>query len=166
MFDSFSVLLNNVWNSLDDVLICVCLFAFACKASRVLYWVVDEYFRQSVYVAEVISAVWIGTVVVYLASHLIGEQTAVSLFSGFSIGIGYAMQPYITSFVSSAAMKAMFMLKRGDTFRIDGKDYEVHHVGLLYVCTRDDKYLTYFPVTKLLSVPFSVCRATDPVSSY
>ena len=166
MFDSFSTLLTSIWNSLDDVLICVCLFALAMKVSRMLYWCTEEYFRQSVYVAEVVSALWLGTVIVYLSSHLIGEQVAVSLFSGFSIGIGYAMQPYITSVVSSAAMKAMFKLERGDTLRMNDIDYEVHHVGLLYVCTKHDKYWTYFPVTRFLSTPFSVHKTRDLVSSY
>lgn len=106
------------------------------------------------------------TVMVYLSSHLIGEQTAVSLFSGFSIGIGYAMQPYITSFVSSATMKAMFILKKGDTLKFDDKEYEVHHVGLLYVCAKHGKYSTYFPVTRFASTPFTVCRSKGPVSSY
>ena len=166
MFDSFSTLFSKIWNSLDDVLICVCLFALALKASRIFYWCTQVYFRQSVYAAEIVSALWLGTVVVYLSSHLIGEATAVSLFSGFSIGIGYAMQPYITSVVSSAALKAMNMLKKGDTLQMGGVDYEVHHVGLLYVCTKNDKYYTYFPVTRFLSAQFSVHRTTNRSSSY
>ena len=166
MFDSFSTLLTSIWNSLDDVLICVCLFALAMKVSRMLYWCTEEYFSPKRVRGRSCFCImdWYSYCVSVFPFNW--RTVAVSLFSGFSIGIGYAMQPYITSVVSSAAMKAMFKLERGDTLRMNDIDYEVHHVGLLYVCTKHDKYWTYFPVTRFLSTPFSVHKIRDLVSSY
>jgi len=160
MFDSFETLFGTVWNSLDDVLICIAVFFLCQSVGRFLYWCVAHYFGQSKYAAELSSTLWMMSTIVYLASHLAGKESAVSLFSGFLIGVGYAMRPYITSFVTSAMLKSSDILKAGDTVQINGTDYVIDHIGLLYVCARNGAYMTYLPVDRMGSNPFSVkkCR--------
>ena len=156
MFDSFETLFGTVWNSLDDVLICVAVFFLSQSMGRFLYWCVAHYFGQSKYAAELTSTLWMMCTIVYLVGHIAGSQSAVSLFSGFLIGVGYAMRPYTTSLVTSAMLKSSDIVRAGDVIQISGTDYTIDHVGLLYVCARNGEYMTYFPVDRMSTTPFTV----------
>ena len=99
-------------------------------------------------------------VFIFLVGHLIGSDTATSLFSGFSIGFGYAMQPYIVSLLAGATFRSSSMFRAKDSLQINGQDYVLDHVGLLYLCaTSSDGYKTYFPNSMLAGTPVGVKSA-------
>lgn len=155
---SFLFLFQRIWYSLDDILVSLGVFLIACQVSRFLHYCLRYYFRASAYISQATHFVFLFTVFVFLVSHLLGASTAASLFGGFSIGFGYAMQPYIVSFVAGGTFMITRIVRPGDQLTIGDKTVMVHHVGLLYVATKYEKSTTYFPTAVLAQAPFSVTR--------
>ena len=93
---------------------------------------------------------------------MIGESVSTSLFSGFFIGFGYALQPYIVSLLAGATFHTGSMFSRHGKkvmFQVQGEEYELDHVGLLHVCgTNTEGWETYFPNSMLASTPISIKR--------
>ena len=145
-FESLDILLNSIWTSLDDILVCVGMFIVAQVFSGYCSWSLQTYFHCSHYISQSIHFIILFMVFIFLVGHLIGSDTATSLFSGFSIGLGYAMQPYIVSLLAGATFRSTGMFKAGDKLRIQGGEYELEHIGLIYVCASDSTgYSVYFP---------------------
>jgi small-conductance mechanosensitive channel len=144
-------LFDKVWGSLDDILACVGVFLVARIFANSLHWCAKSYFKLSVYSAQALHFGFIFVVFMFLISHLIGATTAVSLFSGFSIGFGYAMQPYIMSLLAGATFRSTDMFRKGDTVNILNNTYVLRHIGLLYVCVEKGDFITYFPNSTLSS---------------
>ena len=155
---SFLLLFQRIWNSLDDILVSLGVFLIACQMSRFLHYCLRFYFNASAYMSQATHFVFLFTVFIFLVSHLLGASTAASLFGGFSIGFGYAMQPYIVSFVAGGTFMITRIVRAGDQLTIGDKTVTVHHVGLLYVAAKNEKSTTYFPTAVLAQAPFSVTR--------
>ena len=117
-----------------------------------------HYFRLSFYVSQATRFVSLSVVVVFLVSHLAGAETALSFLGGLSIGLGYALQPYIVSLLAGGTLLSMETIQRGDELRIGEHTAVVEHVGLLYVTTKKETVKTYFPNAMLAQTPFSVRR--------
>lgn len=148
--NTLSTLFDTIWNSLDDILACVGVFLASRMVASTLHWCALSYFNLSPYSAQVIHFVFIGAMLLFLISHLIGSSTAVSLFSGFSIGFGYAMQPYIISILAGATFRSTGMFPAKCDIRIHDKIYTLDHIGMLYVCVvSKDGFITYFPNSTL-----------------
>jgi len=159
-FDSLSTLLSTVWSSLDDIFVCVGVALAATVVASSTQWCLLNYFKCTHYVAQVFHFIFLFMVVVFLISHLIGDSVASSLFSGFFIGFGYAMQPYIVSLLAGATFQSGSMFGPHDSLKIDGVDYVVEHIGLLYLClSSNDGYKTYFPNAVLTSMSIAVKRS-------
>jgi small-conductance mechanosensitive channel len=148
---TLTTLFEKVWSSLDDILACVGVLLVSRILANSLHWCAKSYFELSIYSAQAIHFGFLFVVFMFLISHLIGSSTAVSLFSGFSIGFGYAMQPYIMSLLAGATFRSTDMFRKGDSVRIDDQIYILDHIGLLYVCVKKDNFVTYFPNAKLSS---------------
>lgn len=149
-FESLDLLLNTIWTSLDDILVCAGMFIIAQVFSSYCSWSLQTYFRCSHYLSQTTHFVIMFMVFIFLVGHLIGSDTATSLFSGFSIGLGYAMQPYIVSLLAGATFRSTGMFKPGDNIRIQGGEYRLEHIGLIYVCGSDESgYQIYFPNSML-----------------
>ncbi len=155
---SFTQLFETIWFSLDDVLVCVGVFIVAHLVSNSIFNCLKHYFKWSSFVAEASKFVILFTTIVFLVSHLVGGTTATSLFGGFSIGFGYAMQPYIMSLLAGGTFRSSGMLQRGDVLKVGESVLVVDHVGLLFVTAKKDKFTTYFPSSTLAAQPFSVSR--------
>lgn len=158
MSTSFLDLLDNIWNSLDDILVCVGVFLIAQIASSVLHRSMRTYFRLGAYISQASQFLLLFSVFIFLTGHLLGSETAVALFSGFSIGFGYALQPYIVSLMAGGTFYISGTVRRGDTLHVGEQSVHVESVGLLFVTTKQDKLVTYFPNSVLSSRPFSVER--------
>ena len=156
---SFLELFARIWYSLDDILVCLGVFLVASRCSRALHSCLRVYFEMSAYVSQSAHFLLMFTVIVFLASHLVGVSTAESLFGGLSIGFGYALQPYIVSLVAGGTFMLTRIIRRGDQLRIGEQTVVVDHVGLLYVSAKQDKMTMYFPNAILTSRPFSVSRS-------
>lgn len=156
---SFLNLFERIWYSLDDLLVSLGVFLIACQVSVFLHYCLRVYFQSSAYVSQAAHFVFLFTIFVFLISHLIGMSTAESLFGGFSIGFGYAMQPYIVSFVAGGTFVVTQIIRSGDQLTLNDKTVTVHHVGLLYVAAKNEKTTMYFPTAMLARTPFSVTRS-------
>ncbi len=152
-------LFRQVWDSLDDIIVCVGILTLSLKCTRSLHFCMRSYFGCMAYISQAVHFMVLFTIAVFLLSHLVGMETARSLFSGFSIGIGYAMQPYIVSLVAGGTFLFTRILRAGDRLEIGEQTVTVDHVGLLYVAAKTDKTTTYFPNSMLASRPFSVMRS-------
>jgi small-conductance mechanosensitive channel len=155
-FESLDILLTTVWHSLDDIFVCVGFFLAANVVASSVQWSLLNYFRSSHYTAQITHFGFLFMVFIFLVGHLIGSDTATSLFSGFSIGFGYAMQPYIVSLLAGATFRSGSMFRAKDLLRINGQDYTLEHTGLLYLCASSDGYKTYFPNSMLAGTPIGV----------
>ena len=155
---SFIELFSKIWNSLDDILVCLGVFLVVQVFSSRLNHCLLNYFDMSAYIAQSAQFLFLFSTIIFLISHLLGSSVAVSLFSGFSIGLGYALQPYIVSLLAGGTLRMSNIIRRGDTLIIEEKSLVVDHVGLLYISTKKDKVITYFPSAMLSSRPFSIQR--------
>jgi len=154
MYQSFELLLQSIWLSLDDILICLGAFIVAHVFAGAIYWCLHSYFDIDVYDSELVQFAFLGIVVVFLISHLFGETAVTSILGGFSIGIGYALQPYILSFLAGSTLRTT--LAKGNVILFNEQKLTVEHVGLLYVCASHGDVKTYIPNAYFQSVPLTI----------
>ena len=158
---SFIRLFERVWISLDDIFVCIAVILAVFQLTNLLHRTMRHYFRLPAYIAQCFHFVLLFIAVIFVIGHLVGDSTAISLFSGLSIGFGYALQPYIVSLMAGATFVSMGIMTRGDTLTINGNTVVIDHVGLLYVSAKQGPKTTYFPNSLLSASPFTVGR---PVS--
>ena len=158
MYQSFELLLQSIWLSLDDIFICLGAFIVARVLAGAIYWCLHSYFDIDAYESELVQFAFLGIVVVFLISHLFGETAVTSILGGFSIGIGYALQPYIISFLAGSTLR--MTLVKGKVILFNGQKLTVEHLGLLYVCAKHDGIKTYIPNAYFQSVPLTVEEKT------
>ena len=143
MFESFESFVNLVFNSIDDIFISAALFLLMRVLSNWVYWCMNSYFRVSVYVSDIINfGLWF-VLIVLVSNHLFGTEISTSLFSGFSIGMGYAFQPYIVSMFTGVFTG--FMVREGDTILFEGNSVIVKKISLFHVSVSSGEYIQYIP---------------------
>ena len=152
-------LFERIWNSLDDIFVCFGMFLVATQLANSTYSCMRNYFRLSFYVSQATHFALLSTFCIFLIGHLVGSETAISFLGGLSIGLGYALQPYIVSLLAGGTLLSMETIRVGDELRIGKESATVEHVGLLYVTTKQDTFKTYFPNAMLAQTPFSVRRS-------
>jgi len=154
MFDSVETLFMNLAASLDDIFIAAATFVVLRVVSTWLYWCMHSYFRLSAYVSEVANfGLWL-VLTVMVIHHLFGPDISTSLFSGFSIGMGYAFQPYIVSMFTGICNG--FMIRTGDTILFNKQPVIVQKLTLFYVAVSTGEYTTYVPHAYFAKAPLSV----------
>jgi len=161
MYETFELLLNNVWLSLDDIFICMGAFIIARVLASGLYWCLHSYFNIGAYESQLAQFSFLSVVVVFLISHLFGETAITSILGGFSIGIGYALQPYIICFLSGSTLRAAGTLRKGQTIIMPGppsRSMTVEQLGLLHVCVSDEKTITYIPNSYFQTAPLVIAK--------
>ena len=135
--NTFTNFFTTVWSSLDDILLClgVALVSvpvlFACSNG------IHIYFETSVYIAQTINFFCLFSLFAFVLGHLVGDNVAVSIFGGFSVGIGYALQPYIVSLLSGITYYSSSMLKEGDLIVLKGSKYRIKSTGVLYIIAEE-----------------------------
>jgi small-conductance mechanosensitive channel len=145
--NTFTKLLTTVWTSLDDILLCAGILLVSIPLLTACSHGLHSYFKSSVYVSQSINFVAVAVVLVFLLGHLVGEKVAISLFGGFSVGVGYALQPYIVSLLSGATYYSTNMICEGDEIVVDKKKYRVIDNGILYILAKDvnENMMVYLP---------------------
>ena len=138
MYDSLQTLFITIWESLDDVFICVTMAIVLYIVSQWLYWCLSSYFDLSTYLSGSINFLFLGTISVFLLNHLFGPDIAVALFSGLSIGMGYAFQPYIISLFTGLYNKSSGLVQKNDKILFNNKTVTVTSVTLLHIVVRSD----------------------------
>lgn len=157
--NTFTKLFTTVWTSLDDILLCAGILLVSIPLLTSCSHGVHSYFKYSVYVSQSINFVSVAVVLVFLLGHLMGEKVAVSLFGGFSVGVGYALQPYIVSLLSGATYYSSNMISEGDEIVVDKKRYSVIDNGILYICAKDvsEDIVVYLPNSMFQNRPL-ICH--------
>jgi len=156
MYQSFELLLQNIWLSLDDIFICLGAFIVARVFASAIYWCLHSYFDIDIYESELVQFVFLGIVVVFLISHLFGETAVTSILGGFSIGLGYALQPYIISLFVGSTLRATNTLTKGNVILFKNQKLTIEKMGLLYVCACGNGIRTYIPNAYFQSSPLSI----------
>lgn len=153
MYDSFETLFLNIFSSLDDVFICVTMAIVLRVVSHWLYWCLSCYFNLSTYLSDSINFLFLGMTSVFLLNHLFGSTVAVSLFSGVSIGAGYALQPYIISLFTGIYNTSSGLVQKDNKIMFNGNTVTVTSVTLLHVVVRGDVGVIYIPHAFFQSTP-------------
>lgn len=145
--NSLTILLTTIWTSLDDILLCLGVMMLSVPFFFTCSQCLHHYFHCSIFISQLFNFTAVGSILIFLLSHLLGEQIAVSLFGGFSVGLGYAMQPYIVSLLSGATYYSSSMIGEGDQILLDEKKYLVLTNGILYICAKNvqDNTTVYLP---------------------
>lgn len=159
MYGSFETLFLNIWGSLDDVFICVTMAIVLGVVSQWLYWCLSSYFHLSTYMSDSVNFLFLGTISVFLLNHLFGPTIAVSLFSGLTIGMGYAFQPYIISLFTGLYNTSSGLIRKGDKILFNGKSVTVTSVTLLHVVVRGEVGEIYIPHAFFQSTPLVKIRS-------
>ena len=134
---SFQSLFSKIWNSLDDILLCVGMFMIARIFAKCLKWSLHMYFDTSKFVSQFVEFIFMAIINIFLLSHLCSPAILQALFGGVSIGIGYAFQPYIISFFTGMMIRTENVIKIGDTVTVQGQTGEIEHIGMFYVHLKD-----------------------------
>ena len=161
MYETFELLLTSVWLSLDDIFICLGAFIVARVLASGMFWCLRSYFNIGAYESQLAQFSFLAVVVVFLISHLFGETAITSILGGFSIGIGYALQPYIICFLSGSTLRAAGILRKGQTVIMPGdppKMLTVEQLGLLHICVSDEKTTTYIPNSYFQTAPLVIAK--------
>ena len=110
-------LFERIWYSLDDIFVCFGVFLVATQLAKSTYGCMRNYFRLSFYVSQATHFALLFTAVIFLIGHLVGSETAISFLGGLSIGLGYALQPYIVSLLAGGTLLTMETIREGDELR-------------------------------------------------
>ena len=129
----FTLALNRIWNSIDDFFICMGIIIITIPVVSAITSTSQHYFRYSLWTGQMVTFISITTVFLYLLSHIAGETTTVSILQGFSLGVGYALQPYIVSLLSGTTFFSTGMLAANDIIIMDDTEYEVVENGILFI---------------------------------
>ena len=143
--NTFNNFFTTVWGSLDDILLCAGVLLVSIPIFFTCSGVIHTYFETSIYVAQSINFICIFSLFAFIFGHLVGESVAISLFGGFSVGIGYALQPYIVSLLSGITYYSSSMLKEGDIIVLNERQYLIQSNGILYIIAeeiRKEEYKT------------------------
>ena len=134
---SFQSLFENIWNSLDDILLCIGMFMISRIIAKCLKWSLHEYFDTTKFVSQLVEFTFMTIVNIFLLSHLCSPGILQALFGGVSIGIGYAFQPYIISFFTGMMIRTEHVFQKGDQITVQGQSGQVEHIGMFYVHLKD-----------------------------
>ena len=135
--NTFNDFFTAVWASLDDILLCVGIILVSIPILFTCSRGIHIYFKTSIYVAQAINFICVFALFAFVIGHLVGESVAVSLFGGFSVGIGYALQPYIVSLLSGLTYYSSSMLKEGDIIVLNNRRYRIQSNGILYIVAEE-----------------------------
>ena len=141
MWDVFSSMFDTVWMTIDDVLVSVALLLITFSITERLYVFLKSYLNVNMFVSQGINFAITLMVVLLVIQHLFGMQTYASLIGGVSIGIGYALQPYIIGLFNGMMMQSREPFSVGSEIEFEQVKGTVQEIGLFYtyICTDKDK---------------------------
>ena len=141
MWNVFSSMFDTIWVTIDDVLVSVALLLVTFAFTERLYVFLKQYLEVNMFVSQGVNFIITLLVVLMVIQHMFGYQTYNSLIGGISIGIGYALQPYIIGLFSGMMMQSKEPFTKGSTIRFNNVEGVVKEVGLFYtyVYTNDNK---------------------------
>ena len=137
MWESFQTIGTHIWDSIDDVFIAVGLLLVTTILSTHIYFFLNDYLILGHFPAQLSQVGLFFAVVVLIVQHLFGTMTASSIFGGFSIGFGYALQPYIIALFNGIVLRGVQGINNNVELDIPGvlaKKRKVKYVGMFHTC--------------------------------
>lgn len=141
MWNVFSSMFDTIWMTIDDVLVSVALLLITFAITERLYVFLRKYLTINMFVSQGINFAITLMVVLLVIQHLFGMQTYASLIGGVSIGIGYALQPYIIGLFNGMMLQSKEPFSVGCKIEFEQVKGKVTEIGLFYtfICSEDDK---------------------------
>lgn len=137
MWDVFSSMFDTIWMTIDDILVSITLLLITFVFTERLYVFLKRYLEMDMFVSQGVNFGITLMVVLLVIQHLFGAQTYGSLIGGISIGIGYALQPYIIGLFNGMMMQSKEPFSVGSTIVFQGVTGTVEEIGLFYTYLRD-----------------------------
>lgn len=139
MWGALSFLAENVWESVDDILVGILVLSFGQVLAHGTHYVLGDLLRYPMFLVDLICTSWRFFLFAVCLYQIIGVGAVQHFVGGFSIGIGYALQPYIVSMFNGAALFGGGLVKEKKLvkFKKDGTYMRVEHVGLFFTELKD-----------------------------
>ena len=159
MWDSFEKIGSNIWDSIDDIFISVGLLLLTTILSKHLYFFMNDYLILGHFTAQLTQVGLFFAVVVLVVQHLFGAATSSAILGGFSIGFGYALQPYIIALFNG------FVLRQGINNHqwleipnvLPQKRMKIKYIGMFHTCLDETDAGNFFVSNSLLTGhPFGI----------
>ena len=135
MWGALSFLADNVWESVDDIWVGVLVLTVGHMIAHGVHYLLGRLLKYPMFIVDIITTSWRFFLFAVCLYQIIGVGAVQHFVAGFSVGIGYALQPYIISMFNGAAMFGSGMVERGALvkFKADDTDWmTVIHVGLFF----------------------------------
>ena len=88
---------TELWENLDDVFVSILIIVIGNQIAHLLYKFTKDFLKLGILPAQTIKIVLQAFVFVVILLQILGDDVVRSFTGGISIGIGYALQPYIIS---------------------------------------------------------------------
>ena len=153
MWGALSFLADNIWESLDDIFVGVLVLTIGQTLARGTHYVLAELLRYPMFLVDVITTSWRFFLFAVCLYQILGVGAIQHFGGGFSIGIGYALQPYIVSMFNGAALFGGGVVKTGKRVRFKPEDeyMTVEHVGLFFTRLSRGKEIILIANAKMIS---------------
>lgn len=132
MWNVFSNMFDMIWVTIDDVLVSITLLMVTFAITERLYVFLKDYLKINMFVSQGINFAITLMVALLVIQHLFGEATYASLIGGVSIGIGYALQPYIIGLFNGMMMQSKEPFTVGSEIEFNEQTGTVKEIGLFY----------------------------------
>lgn len=155
----------------ERVLVAAVVFVIATILVSILRYTMYNIFDLDLLRTQIIETVSRMAIILSCVYIVLGEAVARTLLGGFSIGIGYALQPLWLGAFNVLWIKSenRHILSRGKMIRFSGKEYIVCEAGLFHVTvTNTSRTETMFISNSKLSENITVidkCNDEQPHNS-
>ena len=97
MWKAFQSIGTDMWENADDVLVSIILIIIGNVIASIIYYFTKEFLKTGVLFAQIVKITFQLFIIVICVVQVIGEDVVSHFTGGISIGLGYALQPYIIS---------------------------------------------------------------------
>ena len=97
MWKAFESIGSGMWENADDVLVSIILIIIGNIIASLIYYFTKEFLKTGVLFAQIIKITFQLFIIVICVVQIIGQDVVSHFTGGISIGLGYALQPYIIS---------------------------------------------------------------------
>lgn len=153
MWGAFSFLANNFLEVVDDIFVAIIVLTLGNVVGHGVHHVLYNMLQYPKMMADVITTSWRFFLLGLCLYQVIGMGSVQHFINGFSIGIGYALQPYIISIFNGFTLYSGNVLRKKVEVRLNKDEdfYRVESVGLFFTTLRRGDLLRIVPNSKMMS---------------
>jgi small-conductance mechanosensitive channel len=146
MWGALSFLADNMWESVDDILVGILVLSVGHLIAHGVQYILNGLLKYPRFIVDIITTSWRFFLFAVCLYQIIGVGAVQHFVGGFSIGIGYALQPYIISMFNGAALYGGGRIKRRARVKFSDEDkyVSVEYVGLFFTELKTDDNVSIF----------------------